>query len=294
MFSRGSSNELRAFVFQCQIYFHACKEEFLKDTERIFFAIFYLQSVALDYFEPFINEAEAYQNFDFLKDWLAFVQKLFNLFGLYSPEDDNKDAIVAISFPNNSKAVNYFIQFAKFQNQIHWDDRALRKVVKDTISDCILDELRFSHENVSIFEGLKRAVMRIDNDFWKHQQKERHKFQVVRAIQGYIPKVPRPIQGRPSLTSESSALTNKLPRDYTQGSLSQALSSSHPEQPLFSTSSILGPDGRLTSIEHQCYMSLGLCIYYSQSGHCKGTPPSQPLNGMTTLRSYPSLFISDT
>ena len=210
MFSRGSSNELRAFVFQCQIYFHACKEEFLKDTERIFFAIFYLQSVALDYFEPFINEAEAYQNFDFLKDWLAFVQKLFNLFGLYSPEDDNKDAIVAISFPNNSKAVNYFIQFAKFQNQIHWDDRALRKVVKNTISDCILDELRFSHENVSIFEGLKRAVMRIDNDFWKRQQEEKHKFQASRTIQGYIPKAPRSIQERSPFALEGPTSTDKL------------------------------------------------------------------------------------
>jgi len=27
--------------------------------------------------------------------------------------------------------------------------------------------LRFSHEDVSMFEGLKRAVIRIDNDFWK-------------------------------------------------------------------------------------------------------------------------------
>jgi len=27
---------------------------------------------------------------------------------------------------------------------------------------------------------------------------------------------------------------------------------------------------------------------------CKGTPPSPPLNGMTALQSYPSLFTSDT
>ena len=70
--------------------------------------------MALDYFEPFINEAEAYQNFDFLEDWLAFVQKLSNLFGSYSPEDDDEDTIVAIPFSNDCKAVNYFIQFAKF------------------------------------------------------------------------------------------------------------------------------------------------------------------------------------
>ena len=121
--------------------------------------------MALDYFEPFINKAKAYQNFDFLEDWSAFVQKLSNLFGSYSLEDDDEDTIIAIPFLNDSKAVNYFIQFAKFQNQIHWDDRALRKVVKNTILNHIRDELRFSHKDVLTFEGLKRAVMRIDNNF---------------------------------------------------------------------------------------------------------------------------------
>jgi len=73
LFSGGSPDELQAFIFQCQIYFCACKGEFLEDTERIFFAISYLWGMALDYFEPFINEAEAYQNFNFLEDWSAFV-----------------------------------------------------------------------------------------------------------------------------------------------------------------------------------------------------------------------------
>jgi len=113
-FSGGSPDELRAFIFQYQIYFHACEEEFTEDTEKIFFAISYFQGIALDYFELFINEAEAYQNFDFLEKWSAFVQKLSNLFGSYSPEDNNEDAIVIIPFPNDGKAVNYFIQFAKF------------------------------------------------------------------------------------------------------------------------------------------------------------------------------------
>jgi len=48
-------------------------------------------------------------------------------------------------------------------------------VVKDAIPNCICDKLRFSHEDVSMFEGLKRAVIRIDNDFWKCQQKKRQK-----------------------------------------------------------------------------------------------------------------------
>ena len=178
-----------------------------------------------------------------MEDWSAFVQKLSNLFGSYSPEDDDEDAIVAIPFPNDGKAINYFIQFAKFQNQIRWDDRALRKVVKDAIPDCIRDKLRFSREDISMFEGLKRAVMRIDNDFWKCQQEEWHKFQASRTIQGYVPKVPKPIQGRPPLALESPTSTDKLPRDHIWGPLTQYPSSSHTRQSSSGTSSILGPDG---------------------------------------------------
>jgi len=128
----------------------------------------YLQGATLDYFKPFINEPNLYQNFDFLENWTAFVQKLSNFFGSYSPEDDDKDAIVSIPFSNDRQAVNYFIQFAKYQNHIHWDDCFLRKVVKDALPTHIRDELHFSHEDISSFEGLKRAVMRIDNNYWRH------------------------------------------------------------------------------------------------------------------------------
>ena len=106
------------FIFQCQIYFWACKGEFAKDTKKIFFAISYLRKVALDYFEPFINEPDLHQSLNFLEDWSAFVQKLSNVFGFYSPEDDEEDTIVVIPFPNDGKAVSYFIQFMKYQNCI--------------------------------------------------------------------------------------------------------------------------------------------------------------------------------
>jgi len=65
--------------------------------------------MTLDYFELFINEPDLYQNLDFLKDWSAFVQRLSNIFSSYSPEDDNKNTIMAISFSNKGKAVSYFI-----------------------------------------------------------------------------------------------------------------------------------------------------------------------------------------
>jgi len=167
LFSGGSPDKLHAFIFQCQIYFCACEEEFREDTDKIFFAISYLRGIALDYFKPYINEPDPLQDFDFLDSWSAFVQKLSNTFGSYSPKDDDKDTITAIPFPHDGKAVNYFIQFAKYQNRIRWDDHSLHKLVKDAIPSHICNELRFTHEDVSLFEGFKRAVMKIDNNYWR-------------------------------------------------------------------------------------------------------------------------------
>jgi len=67
-FSGGNPDKLRAFIFQYQIYFRACEGEFREDSEKIFFAISYLQGIALDYFEPFINETDPSQSFDFLEE----------------------------------------------------------------------------------------------------------------------------------------------------------------------------------------------------------------------------------
>ena len=93
--------------------------------------------------------------------------------------------------------------------------------------------------------------MRIDNDFWKRQQEEKHKFQALRATQGYVPKAPRPVQERPSPALESPTSTDKLSQDYNWGPLTQYPSSSRTEQSLSDTSSILGPDGQLTPIKRQ-------------------------------------------
>jgi len=125
LFSRGSLDKLYTFIFQCQIYFCICKGEFVEDTEKIFFMIFCLCSIALDCFEPFINKADLYQNLNFLEEWLVFIRKLSNLFRSCLPEDNNEDAIMAILFSNDSKAINYFIRFIKYQNRICWDDRSL-------------------------------------------------------------------------------------------------------------------------------------------------------------------------
>jgi len=51
-------------------------------------------------------------------------------------------------------------------------------------------------------------------------------------------------------------------------------------------------DGSLQLV--QDYRALNSMTVKNKYPLCKRTPPSPPLNGMTTLRSYPSLFTSDT
>jgi len=44
------------------------KALFNEDLKKVYFTISYLWSIALDYFEPYINEPNPLQSFDFLED----------------------------------------------------------------------------------------------------------------------------------------------------------------------------------------------------------------------------------
>ena len=154
---------------------------------------------------------------------------------------------MAIPFPNKGKAVNYFICFAKYQNHIHWDDRSLQKVVNDALLACIQNELCFSHEDLSLFEELKRSVLRIDNDYWKHQLEDKHKFQSTHTLSN---APTRPLREEPIksvLTTEFSASPDRNLRNRSKP-LFLAPCNDLLAPPL---SGVLGPDGRLTSTKRQ-------------------------------------------
>jgi len=211
-----------------------------------------------------------------LEDWSAFVQRLSNIFGSYSPEDDDEDAIVSIPFPHDRKATDYFICFAKYQNRICWENRSLRKVVKGAIPARISEELHYSREDLSSFEGYKRAVLRINNNFWRQIQDEKNKARIARTLQHHLPKPPRTENAHftpDSRPPPPERAPPGRPREDTQ-----LVSSAILENPP-SSSNILGPDGRLTIEERTCRMNLGLCLRCSQSGHLARLCPKQAGRG---------------
>jgi hypothetical protein len=289
-FDGSSDQKLRVFLFQCKVYFRTRKREFADDEDKVFFAISYLRDAALDYFEPFINEPNPDKVYDFLTSWPAFMQKLTNLFGSYTPEDDDEDALATITFPNHGKATTYFIEFAKYQNRIEWNDRSLRRAVKEAIPSRITDELRFAREDIATFEGFREAVLRIDNEYWKRKKDDANKQRLVHALQSRLSKSSgtREKHHPASYREQSSAPNNSSASAITSASASASASSSahkHKKKtfsrppttftrapntssaPSENISSILGPNGKLTQAERARRMKEGLCMLCGRKGH---------------------------
>lgn len=293
VFKGENTESLRTFIFQCEVYFNARKREFEDPTDRVNFAISYLRGPALAYFEPYFTNSDTAH--DFFVSWPAFTQKLHNQFGSYSPEDDDEDAITSIAFPNDGKATQYFIDFARYQTRISWDERALRKVVKDAIPPRITDELRYSREDTSTFEGFKRAVLKIDNDYWKKKQDDANKQRLVQTLQSRLSRTSKESKSSNSsskdnnnsstgsnvtLTPSSNASQNnpnsKNKKGKGKNKNRNNNSNSTPQSSI--VASHLGPDGKLTATEKQRRMDNKLCVICADPGHIAVNCPKKKNN----------------
>ena len=147
-------------------------------------------------------------------------------------------------------------------------------MVKDALPSRIRDELRFSHEDTSHFEGLKRAILQIDNDYWKRHLEEKKKFSTSRATTYAPSRIPRQ-EWRPTIVLTEGHPTYTQPSvERTRPSTSRIPTSSL-EHSNTNPTTILGPDSRLTPAERQRRLSLGLCMCCGQPGHLARACPHQ-------------------
>ena len=162
------------------------------------------------------------------------------------------------------------------------DERAFRKVVKDAIPNRIQDKLCYSQEDVLSFEGFKRAVLQIDNDYWKRIQDDKKRLQTNQFFQHHLTK---PLRTEPSQALGAKERAPRLPSPLrvSFSSLSQRSS----------ISNILEADRRLTPVEWQQQMDLGLCLCCGQSGHLaracprySSRPPSSLGACMVQLKTF--------
>ncbi|GJJ11122.1 hypothetical protein Clacol_005353 [Clathrus columnatus] len=132
-FDGTSFEKLANFITQCQLVFQANPNDFLEDWQQIFYAISFLHSSALEYFQPFLEFGDkAIDEFEFFHNWGNFVQALTNTFGAIAPEDDAETALMDLTFGENSRATAYFILFAKYAARTTFEDRDHKKLIVTT------------------------------------------------------------------------------------------------------------------------------------------------------------------
>jgi len=108
---------------------------------------------------------------------------------------------------------------------------------------------------MSSFEGFKRAVLQIDNDYWKRIQDNKHKSRMNCFSPHYTFKSPRSDLTRTPGVKERPTPIERLPNFPSfPGAPSVTPLQRGPN------SNILEVDGRFTPAKQQCYMILGLCL----------------------------------
>jgi Retrotransposon gag protein len=96
-FTRKDPKKLKAFIFQCQLYFHNL--DFDSDS-KVTFALSYLRDVAQEWFEPGISRLtnEPPEWFD---NWEAFLDELRTNFGPYNKTGDAEHKLTSLCMRNN-------------------------------------------------------------------------------------------------------------------------------------------------------------------------------------------------
>ena len=146
-------------------------------------------------------------------------------------------------------------------------------MIKDTIPNCIQDELHYSQEDISSFEEFKRTVLQIDNNYWKRIQDDKNKSQTTCFFQYHISKLPK------SEFIKTSSLKEKTLSFSSPFRASSSLLLQKPP-----TNNILGANSQLILVEQQCHMNLGLYLYCDQSRHLARLYPRQSMRSSSSLR----------
>ena len=139
---------------------------------------------------------------------------------------------------------------------------------------------------MSTLEGLKRAVIRIDSDYWRRVQDGKNRSHLARPPQDSSLRSNKPDYPK-------STTVNRLPppeRPVRDQPRLYPSSIPAPMQLFSSPVSPLGSDRHLTPTEHQHCMDLGLCLHYSQLGHLARNFPKQATRNLPTTEAHRALI----
>ena len=119
--------------------FRDCPKAFTTGMAKIQYAISYLSSPALQYFEPAIL-SEVTPGPVWLTDWDSFRNELEMNFGPFDNATQAKIELEKIVMKEH-RAARYFIEFSQASTQTQWNDAALRHITYKGLAKRIKDDL---------------------------------------------------------------------------------------------------------------------------------------------------------
>jgi Retrotransposon gag protein len=108
-FTGKDLKKLKAFVFQCQLYFR--NSDFDSDSKKATFVLSYLWDVAQEWFEPRISGLTN-EPLEWSDNWEAFLDKLCTNFRPYNETGNAKHELTNLCMRDNQRVSNYLVRFS--------------------------------------------------------------------------------------------------------------------------------------------------------------------------------------
>jgi Retrotransposon gag protein len=275
-FTGKDPKKLKAFIFQCQLYFH--NSDFNSDSKKVTFALSYLRDVAQEWFEPGISGLtdEPPEWFD---NWEAFLDKLHTNFRPYDKTGDAEHELTNLRMRDNQRVSDYLVHFSGLALCCSWGEPALRYRFYEGLPPQIKDELSKSEEPRTL-QVLKQKVQNIDARYWERTQERSRE-------QQYRQNPPK------SSTSAASAVPSTIPKSTPHSNFRSEQKpkpkNSKPTTPCVDLSGKLDSKGKLTQQERQRQIDKNLCLFCRGSGHRTNTCPVKSARGRAaTTESVPT------
>jgi Retrotransposon gag protein len=165
-FTGKDSKKLKAFIFQCQLYF--CNSDFDSDSKKVTFALSYLWDVAQEWFEPGISGLTD-EPLEWFDNREAFLDELRTNFGPYDKTGNAEQKLTNLRMRDNQRVSDYLVRFSGLALRCSWEEPALRYRFYEGLPPRIKDELSKS-EKPRTLQVLKQKVQNIDERYWEWTQ----------------------------------------------------------------------------------------------------------------------------
>jgi hypothetical protein len=167
-FDGTDPNKLETFIFQVSMYIAARGNDFRDDESRVTFALSYLKSTPLDWFQTELSHGLTLGGKfpPWFTSYPKFTVELQRLFGPRNLINDATTTLEALRYKDSSKAARYTFEFNRHARRTGWNDAALMCQYYKVLPDRLKDEIARIGKPTNLHD-LQDLVTTLDQCYWE-------------------------------------------------------------------------------------------------------------------------------